>query len=91
MPKKQEDFLYEYVIVFGTQEIAAYYSDANPPEMGSLLDPWEFVPEEEKAAGSIRHKGPFRVADVNQQPKKTDSKKEDISLQTFVYIRVATA
>ena len=84
MPKQPEDFLYEYVITCNELELASYFSDAVPPAVGTLIDPWEFTPKEHLH----KIKGPFIVMDIDQRPKKTDA--GDISNQTFVYIRVET-
>ncbi len=67
--KLPEEYLYEYVVTYEGDEIAIYYSDATPPEIGTLLNPWEFVSAETKNQKSLQYKGPYRVIEVNQQPK----------------------
>ncbi len=89
MQKKQpEQYVYEYVVFFEGEEIAIYYSDAIPPDIGSLLSPWEFVSPEAKNQKILQYMGPYRVIEVNQQPKNMEGKSGDVASQTLVNIIV---
>lgn len=87
MNKLPEEFLYEYVVRLNGEEIARYCSDAVPPEVGILLDPWEFVLPEAKREKKLHLKGPFRVVEIKQQPKNMNGT-EEISSQTLVEVIV---
>ena len=87
LKKLPEQFVYEYVVNFEGDEIAVYYSDAIPPDIGSLLSPWEFVSQEVKNQKNLQYMGPYRVIEVNQQPKNLDGK-DGVSSQTLVNIVV---
>ncbi len=88
--KLPEEFVYEYIVSLDGDDIAIYYSDAIPPEIGSLLNPWEFISTENKNQKSVQYKGPYRVIEVNQQPKNMDgiNGNGDIASQTLVNIVV---
>ena len=86
--KLPEEYIYEYVVTFEGIEIAVYYSDATPPEVGTLLNPWEFVSPEAKSEQILQYKGPYRVVQVNQQPKKMDGENSEVASQTMVNITV---
>jgi hypothetical protein len=86
--KLPEEYIYEYVVTFEGTEIAVYYSDAVPPEVGTLINPWEFVSSESKNEKILQYKGPYRVIEINQQPKKMDGKDGEIASQTMVNITV---
>ena len=86
--KLPEKYVYEYVVIFEGEEIAVYYSDATPPEVGTLLNPWEFVSPESKNQKSLQFTGPYRVIEVNQQPKNMDGEKGEVASQTLVNIVV---
>jgi len=88
MNKLPEEYLYEYVVMFDGDEIAVYYSDAIPPEVGTLIDPWEFVSPDEKRNENSRYQGPYKVVEINQQPKNMDGNRIDVSTQTLVHIIV---
>jgi hypothetical protein len=87
LKKLPEQFVYEYVVNFEGDEIAVYFSDAIPPDIGSLLSPWEFVSPEIKNQKNLHYMGPYRVIEVNQQPKNLDGK-VGVSSQTLVNIVV---
>jgi hypothetical protein len=84
--KLPEEFLYEYVVSCDGQEIAVYYSDAAPPETGSLINPWEFA----QINNDKKHpyQGPYRVIEINQQPKNMDGAEGEVSTQTLVNLVV---
>ena len=86
--KLPEEYVYEYVVTLEGDELAVYYSDAVPPEIGSLLNPWEFVSSDVKDEKKTKYQGPFRVIEVNQQPKNMDGKDNDVSSQMLVNIVV---
>jgi hypothetical protein len=88
--KIPEEFTYEYMVMLDHEELASYFSDAVPPEIGTLVDPWEFVVDEAKQAKKLQYQGPFRVVDVVQQPKNMDIH-DEVSSQTFVQILVEKA
>jgi len=85
--KIPEEFSYEYLILLGREELASYYTDAVPPQVGTLLDPWEFVVDEEKRKKKLQFQGPFRVMEVLQQPKNMDGR-EEVSSQALVQVIV---
>ena len=86
--KLPEEYVYEYVVNFEGDELAIYYSDAIPPEIGSLLNPWEFVSAEAKKQKNGKYLGPYKVIEVNQQPKNMDGETGGVSSQTLVNIMV---
>ena len=86
--KLPEEYLYEYVVSYEGDEIAVYYSDATPPEVGTLLNPWEFVSPETRNEKDLNYQGPYRVLEVNQQPKNMDGKQGEVSSQTLVNLVV---
>ena len=86
--KLPEEYTYEYIVTFEGDEIAVYYSDAIPPEVGTMLNPWEFVSPETNNQESLKYKGPYTVVEVNQQPKNMDGENSDVSSQTLVNIVV---
>ena len=86
--KQPEECLYEYVVTFEGEEIAVYYSDVVPPEIGSLLNPWEFVSTETKNKMRSTYHGPYRVIEVNQQPKNMDGGVGEVASQTMVNVIV---
>jgi len=86
--KLPEEYLYEYVVMFDGNEIAVYYSDAIPPEVGTLIDPWEFVSVGDKRKETSRYQGPFKVVEISQQPKNMEGHGTEVSTQTLVHIIV---
>jgi hypothetical protein len=86
--KLPEEYLYEYVVSYEGDEIAVYYSDATPPEIGTLINPWEFVSSKTTNEKSLNYKGPYRVIEVSQQPKNMDGNNGDVSAQTLVNLIV---
>jgi len=86
--KLPEEYIYEYVIIFEGTEIAVYYSDAVPPDVGTLINPWEFVSSETKNEKILQYKGPYRVIEINQQPKKMEGENVEVASQTMVNIIV---
>ena len=86
--KLPEEYTYEYVVMFEGEEIAVYYSDAVPPEIGNLINPWEFVAAEAKKEKKLTYMGPYRVIEINQQPKNMAGNGTEVAAQTMVNLIV---
>ena len=86
--KLPEEYIYEYVVTLNEEELAIYYSDAVPPEVGTLLDPWEFVSSDVMKTKKVQFQGPFRVVEINQQPKNMAGTQGEVAAQTLVNIIV---
>jgi hypothetical protein len=86
--KLPEEYVYEYVVSLDEKELAVYYSDAVPPELGTLLDPWEFVSSDAMKTKKAQFRGPFRVIKIKQQPKNMAGTHGEVSAQTLVNITV---
>ena len=86
--KLPEEYMYEYVVTLNEEELAVYYSDAVPPEVGTLLDPWEFVSSDAMKTKKAQFQGPFRVIEINQQPKNMAGDHGEVAAQTLVNIIV---
>ena len=86
--KLPEEYMYEYVVTLNEEELAIYYSDAVPPEVGTLLDPWEFVSSDVMKTKKVQFQGPFRVVEINQQPKNMAGTQGEVAAQTLVNIIV---
>jgi hypothetical protein len=86
--KIPEEYTYEYIVTLEGEEIAIYYSDAVPPEIGAMLNPLEFVPEERGSEKSLRHPRPYRVIEVVHQPKNMDGPGAEVSSQTTIEVKV---
>jgi hypothetical protein len=88
LDKIPEEYTYEYIVTCEGKELAIYYSDAVPPEIGALLNPWEFVSPELKEKNNLSYQGPYKVVEVNHQPKNMDGKGGEVSSQTMVILVV---
>ncbi len=86
--KLPEEYLYEYVVMCNGDELAVYYSDAIPPEVGTLIDPWEFAIAGDKRKENSRYQGPYKVIEISQQPKNMEGNGTEVSTQTLVHIVV---
>jgi hypothetical protein len=86
LENQPEEFSYEYLVMLDGEELAAYFSNAMPPEVGTLLDPWEFVAPEVQNEKRHHLKGPYRVIQLVQQPKSLDG--GEVSTQAFIHIVV---
>jgi len=86
MKKSVEEFLYEYVVIYQGDEIVTFYSDSAPPHVGTLLSPWEFVSHPSEQEESQKDQTPYRIVEVNWQPKKMNDSNENISTQMRVQL-----
>jgi hypothetical protein len=88
MSKSADEFLYEYKVICEGDELLTFYSDATPPEVGTLLGLWEFAEEEPNEANAEKKQVPYRIIEVNRYPKKTRGSDGNVSIQMRVHLTV---